>query len=287
VGPVIPVDGIGDERVGDYRNLTDAARLRRCPGMPGAGTFIVEGTLAIRQLVRSRYPVRSVLVTPSRLHDLASDLAAVAAPVYVASRATMAGVAGFDVHRGALASAARLAPPPLETVAEGAGTLAVLEGVNDHENLGALFRNAAAFGVDGVLLCPRTADPLYRRSVRVSVGHVLQVPWTRLERWPEALTALRAAGFELIALTPDPSADPLGELPPGGGRRRALLLGAEGAGLSGPTLALSDRRVRIRMSGAVDSLNVATAAAIAFHHLAADAGPSTAAPPGVDAAGGQ
>jgi tRNA G18 (ribose-2'-O)-methylase SpoU len=267
VGPVIAIEGIGDDRVGDYRNLTDAA-LRRAPTAPeGPGTFIVEGTLAIRQLVRSRYPVRSLLVTAAKLDALAADLDAVAAPVYVASRATMAGVAGFDVHRGALASAARLPAPPVDAVVAGARVVVVLEGINDHENLGALFRNAAAFGVDGVLLCPRTADPLYRRSVRVSVGHVLHVPWTRVGRWPDGLTELRSAGFELIALTPDPAAVPLPHFTPGAGRC-ALVVGAEGAGLSEAALAAADRRVRVPMSPGADSVNVATAAAIAFYHLA-------------------
>jgi tRNA G18 (ribose-2'-O)-methylase SpoU len=288
VGPVIAIHAIGDERVGDYRSLSDAARLRNGPAAPaGGGTFIVEGTLAIRELIRSRYPVRSVLVTPERLERLASDLAIVAAPVYVASRATLAGVAGFDVHRGALASAGRLDRSPWEAVAAGAELLAVVEGVNDHENLGALFRNAAAFGVGGVLLCPRTADPLYRRSVRVSVGHVLHVPWTRLDPWPAGLLALRSAGFELIALTPNLSAIPLLQVPAGGRRRRALLLGAEGPGLSEQALAASHRRVRIPMAGGVDSLNVATAAAIAFHHFASSPEASGPTASGVDARRGQ
>jgi tRNA G18 (ribose-2'-O)-methylase SpoU len=279
MGPVIAIEGIGDDRVGDYGNLTDAA-LRRPSATPqGAGLFIVEGTLAIRQLVRSRYPVRSLLLTASKLDALAADLGAVAAPVYLASRETMAGIAGFDVHRGALASAERLTLPPVNSVLDGARVVVVLEGINDHENLGALFRNAAAFGVDAVLLCPRTADPLYRRSVRVSLGHVLHVPWTRVAGWPDGLTELRSAGFELIALTPDPAAAVLSRFTPAAGRC-ALMVGAEGPGLSELSLAAADDRVRIPMSPGVDSLNVATAAAIALYHLAsgvpASGHPSTA-----------
>jgi tRNA G18 (ribose-2'-O)-methylase SpoU len=267
MGPVIAIEGIGDDRVRDYRNLTDAAlRGRGLDEGGGTGSFIVEGTLAIRQLLRSPYPIRSLFLTATRLDQLAVDLEHVPAPVYVATRATMAGVAGFDVHRGALASAQRLPLPDVEAVTSRATTVVVLEGLNDHENLGALFRNAAAFGVDAVLLCPRTADPLYRRSVRVSMGHVLHVPWARLAVWPGGLERLRTAGFEVVALTPDPTALPLSRLAVTG--RCALLVGAEGSGLSKLALVAADRRVRIPMRGGVDSLNVATAAAIAFYHVA-------------------
>ncbi len=144
--------------------------------------------------------------------------------------------------------------------------MAVLESLNDFENLGALFRNAAAFGVDAVLLDPQCADPLYRRSVRVSMGHVLRVPFAVLPGpWPSSLSVLRAAGFELLALTPDPSAERLRDVVTP--QRWAVLLGAEGPGLAAPTLAAADRRVRIPMADGVDSLNVATAAAVAFAHL--------------------
>lgn len=267
----VPVDDPGDERVADYRHLTDAAlrRLREEPGPGGRhGIFVTEGALAIRRLLRSDYRVRSVLVTPAQLGALADDLAGLDAPVYVAGRAVMAAVAGFDVHRGALASADRRPLPPPEALFARARRVAVLEEVNDHENLGGTFRNAAAFGLDAVLLCPRCADPLYRRSVRVSVGHVLGVPFARLDPWPGALGALRDAGFALVALTPDPTAEPLRRLDPASLGRVALLLGAEGPGLSAAALARADRRVRIPMAPGVDSLNVAAASAVAFAHLA-------------------
>ena len=148
-----------------------------------------------------------------------------------------------------------------------ARVLAVLEGVNDHENLGALFRNAAGFGIDGVVLDPTTADPLYRRSVRVSMGHVLGVPWTRFPAWPEGLDEVRAAGFTVVALTPAPGSESIEDLAADPPERVALLVGAEGPGLSDAALAAADRRVRIPLSSSVDSLNVATAAAIAFHRL--------------------
>jgi tRNA G18 (ribose-2'-O)-methylase SpoU len=269
MGPVVAIDEIGDERVADYRNLTDAELLRRRLPTPaaGLGSFIVEGTFAIRELLRSRYPVRSFLLSEGKRAALEADLADEHAPVFVASRETMTGIAGFNVHRGALACASRLPMEPMEAVTAPARLLAVLEGINDLENLGALFRNAAAFAVDGVLLCPRCADPLYRRCVRVSVGQVLHVPWTRVTAWPEALHTLRAEGFELVALTPDRSAMPLSTLAHDGSRR-ALLLGAEGPGLSPEAMAACDHRVRIPVAPGVDSLNVATAAALAFYQCA-------------------
>ena len=164
-----------------------------------------------------------------------------------------------------LAVADRAPPPDLAALLRRRRLLAVLEGVNDHENLGALFRNAAALGVDGVLLGPRCADPLYRRSVRVSMGHVLRVPFAALPGpWPAVAGRLRAAGLRVAALTPAPDAVPLAAAGLGS-ERVALLLGAEGPGLSAEALAAADVRVRIPMAPGVDSLNVATAAAVAFH----------------------
>ena len=275
MGPIVAIDEIGDERVAEYRNLTDA-ELRRWRPTPagGPGSFIVEGTFAIRELLRSRYPVRSLLVSEGKRVALEADLANEDAPVFVASPETMAGIAGFNVHRGALACASRLPMTPMEAITARARLLAVLEGINDLENLGALFRNAAAFAVDGVLLCPRSADPLYRRAVRVSVGQVLHVPWTRVAAWPDALHTLRGEGFELVALTPQRLATPLSGLV-ADGSRRALLLGAEGPGLSPEAMAACDHRVRIPLAPGVDSLNVATAAALAFYQCAsASSGPS-------------
>src|SRR5690606_36441821 len=179
-----------------------------------------------------------------------------------------AAITGFAFHRGVLASGARMPLPPAGELLAAARTVAVVEGINDHENLGSLFRNAAAFGVDAVLLDPTTADPLYRRSVRVSVGHVLRVPWTPVGDWPAALDDLRARGFTVVALTPTPGAEDIDALAARPPSRLALLLGAEGPGISPEAGARVDRRVRIPMAAGVDSLNVATAAAIAFHRLA-------------------
>jgi tRNA G18 (ribose-2'-O)-methylase SpoU len=181
----------------------------------------------------------------------------------------MAEVVGFHLNRGVLAVADRPAPPTVDEVVAGARVLAVLEGVGDHENLGALFRNAAALGVDGVLLAPGCSDPLYRRSVRVSMGHVLRVPFATFDHWPGGLDVLREKGFRVAALTPRADSVPLRGLRARVPGRIALLLGAEGPGLSAEAIAAADLAVRIEMVPGVDSLNVATAAAVAFHEVAA------------------
>jgi tRNA G18 (ribose-2'-O)-methylase SpoU len=174
---------------------------------------------------------------------------------------------GFAFHRGLLASASRRPLPDPRALVAGAVRVAVLEGLNDHENLGALFRNARAFGVEAVLLDPTTADPLYRRSVRVSQGHVLHVPWSRLDSWPGGLGDLRDDGFTLVALTPGPATVTLDDLAAAPPARVAFLLGAEGPGLTAAARAQAHASVRIPMRPEVDSLNVATAAALAFHGL--------------------
>ena len=248
-----------DPRLADFRDLAAADRRPDRPG--GRGLVIAEGVPVVRRLLASPYPVRAVLGVPSRLDALAADLAAVGCPVYRSSAAVMAGAVGFHLTRGVLASADRAPEPALSALLAAARRVLALEGVNDHENLGALFRNAAALGADAVLLGPRCADPLYRRSVRVSMGHVLRVPFGR-----GPLTALREAGFAVLALTPRPSAVPLSTVDPAV-PRAALLVGAEGPGLSPEAVATADVQVRIPMAAGVDSLNVATAAAIALHHL--------------------
>jgi tRNA G18 (ribose-2'-O)-methylase SpoU len=263
----VPVTDPDDPRLDDYRFLRDARARRRleAPDPDGGhpGFFVAEGATVIGRLAGSGRRVRSVLVDPARAERLAPLLQALPAPVYVAARPVLAAACGFDVHRGALAAADRWPLPAPAALLEGARRVAVLEGINDHENLGALFRNAAGLGIDAVLLCPRCADPLYRRSVRVSMGHVLSVPWARLEPWPDALNDVRDAGFTLAALTPGPDAEVLtGALGPG---PVALLIGAEGPGLSAETLSLADRRLRIPMAAGADSLNVASAAAVAFY----------------------
>ena len=269
VPTIVPVDDPADPRVADYLALNDPdlRRLRERSGGREGGFFIAEGTTVIRQLLRSPYRVRSLLLTPRRLAALAADLDGIEAPVYVGQQAVVNAVSGFHLHRGALASADRRPLPELAALAAGADLLVVAEAVNDHENLGALFRNAAAFGADGVVLDPSTADPLYRRSVRVSMGHALHVPFTRAPAWPDALPGLRDLGFEVLALTPAPGADDIRAVDVDPQHRYVLLVGAEGPGLSAAALAAADRLVRIAMAPGVDSINVAAATAVALHHL--------------------
>jgi tRNA G18 (ribose-2'-O)-methylase SpoU len=262
----IRIDDPEDPRLDDFRDLTTADRRPDRPG--GRGLVIAEGVIVVRRLLESRYPTRALLGVAPKLADLAPDLAGHDdLPVYLTSAEVMAEVVGFHLNRGVLAVADRAPAREVSGLVARARVLAVLEGVNDHENLGALFRNAAAFGVGGVLLGHRCADPLYRRSVRVSMGHVLRVPFAELPAdppWPSSLELLRDGGRRVLALSPRDSAVPL---PSAGlaGARVALLLGAEGPGLSDAALAEADELIRIPMAEGVDSLNVATAAAIAFH----------------------
>ncbi|MGH3614477.1 MAG: TrmH family RNA methyltransferase [Pseudonocardia sp.] len=263
VATITLISDAADRRLDDYRDLTSADRRPDRPG--GRGLVIAEGIVVVRRLIDSPYPVRSLLGVPRRLADLTEDLAGLHVPVYAADADTMATAVGFHLNRGVLAVADRVASSDPVALAKRSRVVAVLEGVSDHENLGALFRNAAALGVDGVLLGPRCSDPLYRRSVRVSMGHVLRVPFADLPgEWPGSLDLLRAAGLRVVALTP--LADAVGLAGAGlADSPVALLLGAEGPGLSAEALAVADLRVRIPMASGVDSLNVATAAALAFH----------------------
>lgn len=258
-----PVQDPADPRVADFFALNDPER-RRAVERDG-GFFVAEGALIVRHLLESPYPVRSLLATAQGLRALDDVLATVEAPVYLVTQELMTSIAGFRFHRGVLASAFRRPEPDLATVVAGAGLVLMIEGVTDNENLGALFRNAAAFGVAGVVLDATSADPLYRRSVRVSMGHVLRLPFTRVPDAPTAVAALQGMGFEVLALTPAAGAEEIGQI--GIARRRALLVGAEGPGLTAPALAAADRRVRIAMAAGVDSLNVATAAAVALYRL--------------------
>ena len=250
-----------DPRIADYVGLTDGAR--RMKHEQGAGFFIAEGEKVIARTAAAGYPPRSLLVSPQRLADLSPEVAALECPVYVASYDVLQAVTGFHVHRGALASFGRLPLRSAEEVLTGASRVVVMEQVTNHTNLGAVFRSAAALGMDAVLLSPNSCDPLYRRTVRVSMGQVFSVPYAFLERWPEGLEDVRAAGFRVLALTPDASATDLSEIRVADDEKVALLFGAEGPGLTEEVMAVSDERVRIPMAAGVDSLNVGAAAAVA------------------------
>jgi tRNA G18 (ribose-2'-O)-methylase SpoU len=289
-GPLIWLDASDDPRLDVYRDLNDPAGRTRSVGEESV--FVVEGRLPVERLLSSVYTVRSLLVDDHQVTavgDLVAATRARGASVFVGSRALVARTVGFALHRGVVAVANRPSPGDArQLLADAAGKsapggappiVAILEGLNDHENIGSLFRNAAAFGVAGVLLDPTCADPLYRRSIRVSVGHVLHLSFARLVPWPTGFCMVRDAGFVVAALTPRPASDCgvpavslarlkatlFNSIHPAG---VALLLGAEGPGLTERALAASDVVVPIPIVDSVDSLNVATAAAIAFHELA-------------------
>lgn len=258
---VIDIDDPADGRVDDFRDLKNADRR---PDLPGRkGLVIAEGVVVVQRMLDSRFTPTALLGVDKRYAELAEELAAVEVPYYRASAEVMAQVVGFHLNRGVLAVARRPAELSLDEVLEKARTVAVLEGVNDHENLGAMFRNAAGLGADAILFGDRCADPLYRRAVRVSMGHVLRVPFAAVPDWPDGLEILRRSGFRIIALTPDGSAVNLATAMTG--ERVALLLGAEGPGLTEEAMRATDIRARIPMSPGTDSLNVATAAGMAFY----------------------
>ncbi len=271
--PIIRLTDPDDDRLADYTRLTDVALRRRLE--PERGLYMAESTKVIRRALDAGHRPRSFLMTERWLPELADVLADVEArfpgvPVYVGPAEVVETITGFHLHRGALAAMHR---PELPRVGDllaaarggaGARRVAVLEGVVDHTNVGAVFRSAAALGVDVVLVSPECADPLYRRSVRVSMGTVFQVPWTRLEAWPGGLDLLRTAGFTVAALALADDAVALDDLAAAPPERLALVLGTEGDGLSRRAVAAADVVVRIPMAGGVDSLNVAAASAVAF-----------------------
>lgn len=252
-----------DPRVRDYTGLTDTQLRRRRE--PAEGLYIAESTKVLRRAIDAGHIPRSFFLTDKWLPDLQDVLDRFPeVPAYVGTEDILEQITGFHLHRGALGAMNRPAPVPLETVLSSARRVAVLEDMVDHTNLGAVFRSAAALGVDAVLVTPRCADPLYRRAIRVSMGTVFQVPWTRLENWPGSIEVLREHGFLVAALALGPGSVELQELSARSPERLALILGTEGDGLSAATLAHADLSVRIPMTAAVDSLNVAAAGAVAF-----------------------
>ncbi len=271
--PVIRITDPVDPRLADYANLTDVAlRSRR---EPEQGLFMAESTSVIERALETGHRPRSFLMEDKWLPGLAPLLSDVGAgdngdvPVYVAEPTVLRQITGFNVHRGAIAAMQRPALPAVDDLLSDPAVrlVAVLEDIVDHTNVGAIFRSVAGLGADAVLVTPRCADPLYRRSVRVSMGTVFQVPWTRLTAWPRDVDLLRSHGFTVAAMALTDDAVPLDRFVVDRPDRIALVLGAEGDGLRPQTVAAADVRVRIPMHGGVDSLNVAAASAVALWAL--------------------
>ena len=259
---LVEIEAADDPRLADYRDLRDVELRKHLEAEHGL--FIAEGEKVVRRAVEGGHTPRSFLMAPRWLEGLAEVLAASDAPCYVVSEALAEQVTGFHVHRGALASLERRPLPTLDDVLDGARTVLVLEEIVDHTNVGAIFRSGAALGVDAVVLTPRCADPLYRRSVKVAMGAVFALPWTRLPDWYDALPALAERGFTTVALTLAPDAVAVEEAV-AGVDRLALVLGSEGHGLSPRWEQAADRRASIPMAAGIDSLNVAAATAVACY----------------------
>jgi tRNA G18 (ribose-2'-O)-methylase SpoU len=262
VAELVEIDDPDDPRLADYRDLRDVELRKHLEATHGL--FLAEGEKVVRRAVEAGFAPRSFLMAPRWLEGLDDVLGRSDAPCYVVPEAMAEQVTGFHVHRGALASLARRALPSVDEVLRGARSVLVLEDIVDHTNVGAILRSGAALGFDAVLLAPRCADPLYRRAVKVAMGAVFSVPWTRLPDWGEALDDLSRRGFVTVALTLADDAVPLEEAV-AGLDRVALVLGSEGHGLSRRWEQASERRAVIPMQAGVDSLNVAAATAVACY----------------------
>ncbi len=263
---IIEIDSAQAPEITDYTRLNDMQLRQRIE--PERGLFMAEGATVIERAHRAGHTIVSVLTEDRWLPRIEPLLAEADVPVYVAQAEVLEAIVGYRLHRGALAVVQRPQPKPVAELIESARTVVVIEDLVDHTNVGLIFRNAAALGVDAVLVSPRCADPWYRRSVKSSMGTIFSIPWTIADPWPWMLDDLGEHGFTRYALTPAPDADDLGEVYRHKDERIALLFGTEGPGLSQAALQRVDRRVRIPMHRGVDSLNVAAAAAVACFALA-------------------
>ncbi|WP_422936511.1 TrmH family RNA methyltransferase [Sinomonas sp. P47F7] len=265
---VVWIDGAGDPRVADYTHLTDV-HLRKVRE-PAEGLYIAESSRVLRRALAAGHRPRSFFLADKWLEGLGDVLEAHPdVPAFVGAPELLEEITGFHLHRGAMAAMHRPAPVPVESLLADARRVAVLEDITDHTNVGAIFRSAAALGVDAVLVTPRCGDPLYRRSIRVSMGTVFQVPWARLDEWPAGVETLRDLGFTVAAMELTEDAVDLDALAARDVERLALVLGTEGAGILPETLDAVDLAVKIPMRAGVDSLNVAAASAVAFWELRA------------------
>ena len=256
------------EGMRDYTQLTDVAL--RSVREPAEGLFIAESSKIIRRAHAAGLSPRSFLTSPKWLFDLADIIAESDVPIFIGTDAAVESLTGFHLHRGALAAMGRPALPDPAVLVADAKRIVVIEDIVDHTNVGAIFRSAAAFGVDAVLVTPRCADPLYRRSIRVSMGTVFQVQWTRIDPWPAGISALHDAGIHVAALALDDDSVGLRDFAASAPERTAVVFGTEGEGLRRSTIAACDSTVMIPMSGGVDSLNVAAASAVTCFALQDD-----------------
>jgi len=265
--PVIQVESASDPRLTDYRGLTDVVLRKSLEAE--RGLYMAEGAKVISRAIRAGHVPRSLLMTAKWLDGIVVALgdAAAGATIYVAPDDVLEAVTGYQVHRGALAAMHRPVLPSVAELVRDARRVVVLEGIVDHTNVGAIFRSVAGIGADAVIVSPTCADPLYRRSVKVSMGTVFQVPWTRAESWPSVLDELRAQGFVVAGMALAEGAVPLDEFAARQHPKIALVMGAEGDGMTRLALVHVDVPVVIPMSGGVDSLNVAAASAVALWEL--------------------
>ena len=262
------VDDPDDPRIEEFLGLRDHELRRRREGPNGdlAGIFIAEGDLVVERAVRAGYQLGSVLVDATRTLPLPAAIGP-DVPVYAAGQEVVLKITGMAMHRWLIASLDRGPDRPVGEVLAGATRVVVLENVNNPTNLGVIARSAMGLGADALLLDPSCCDPLYRRASRVAMGEVFALPWARTARFPDGLDPVVDAGFTLLALTPDPDAEPIDDLAFAPDEKVALVLGAEGPGLTDQTMDRIGRRVRIPLHGGVDSLNVGAAAAIACYVL--------------------
>ena len=262
--PVIEISDLSDPRLADYAHLTDVA-LKKARGTEH-GLYIAESALILERALRAGHRPRSVLTLGNTAPE-ARALVGEDVPVFVGPGALLAELTGYVLHRGVIASMHRPELPDPESLLAGARRIVILENVSDPTNVGAIFRSAGAIGADAILVTPRCSDPFYRRAIRVSMGTVLQVPWTRVGDWPSTRALLTRHGFHLAALALTTDAVSLRDFPGHEHERLALLLGAEGEGLTPDALAASDTVVQIPMKHGIDSLNVAAASAVAMWAL--------------------
>ena len=264
VSSVVNVTSLDDPRVSAYRHIASPDQLF------ALGLFVAEGRLVVRRLLDlQEWAIESILLTQPAADALGDVLPKTSAPIYLAGQEVMNGLAGFNIHRGCLALVRR--PPALTLDRIAAGPLSrvlVLEGVNNPDNVGGLFRSAAAFGIELVVLGPESGDPLYRKAIRTSMGATLSMPFVQAPQWPGAIRDLRNDGFTVVALTPAMDAAPLEEIFPHA--KLALLVGSEGSGLTEAAMRTATLRIRIPTTADVDSLNVTTAASIAMYHCFAE-----------------